>query len=133
MPRSGTTLTEQILGSHPAIFPAGELPLMGTIVGKLPRVLQTNQLYPLNVPLFKPRTIDHAARYYLKHLKALDDQARFVVDKMPHNFLHLGFIALLFPQAKIIHVQPRPARHGPVQLPAELPGQARQCSAIPSI
>jgi len=108
MPRSGTTLTESILGSHPDIFPAGELPLMSSIVRKLSRVLKTRTPYPQNLAEFKPRTIEHAARYYLNHVAAIENESPFVVDKMPHNFLHVGLIALLFPNASVIHVNRDP-------------------------
>jgi len=108
MPRSGTTLTEQILGSHPDIYPAGELPLMPSIVKKLQRVLRTQTPYPENVAEFRERTVRHASKYYLKHVAELDDDAAFTVDKMPHNFMSLGLIAVLFPNATIIHVNRDP-------------------------
>jgi tetratricopeptide (TPR) repeat protein len=108
MPRSGTTLTETILGSHADIYPAGELPLMATIINRLPKALKTTTRYPQSVAQFTPRTIDQAAKYYLREIRNIDDTAKHVVDKMPHNLMSLGLIALMFPNARIIHVNRDP-------------------------
>ncbi|MEM7226512.1 MAG: sulfotransferase [Pseudomonadota bacterium] len=108
MPRSGTTLVEQILSSHPEIHGAGELPLMPTIVRLMPRALQVNKPYPIGMRRINNAIAKGAAKYYLGNLDLIDKDARFVVDKMPHNFLYLGLIALMFPNAKIIHLQRDP-------------------------
>jgi tetratricopeptide (TPR) repeat protein len=108
MPRSGTTLTEQILAGHPQVFGAGELGFIANLIRLMPRVLKTNTPYPRCLSMFKPWMADHAAAYYLKKIAGLDPEALKVVDKMPHNFLHLGLIALAFPNASIIHVRRDP-------------------------
>ncbi len=105
MPRSGTTLTEQILCSHPDIFGAGELGILPAITRMMSSVLKTNVRYPECMRSFYERTAEHAAIYYLQKIAKLDDTASRIVDKLPHNFEHLGLIALIFPNAKIIHLQ----------------------------
>lgn len=104
MPRSGTTLTEQILCSHPDVYGAGELGYLGAITRLMPRVLKTRKTYPLCLQQLEEWMAEHGAAYYLKKIAALDDTAVRVVDKMPHNFMNVGLIALIFPNARIIHV-----------------------------
>lgn len=108
MPRSGTTLTEQILCSHPSVFGAGELDLMPTLLRLLPKVLKTRQAYPRCMYSLTAQLREEAARYYLYGLKQHDEEAPFVVDKLPHNFMNLGLIASILPGAKIIHIQRDP-------------------------
>ena len=105
MPRSGTTLTEQILCSHPDIFGAGELDLMGRLTRLMPRVIKNGKGYPACLDGFTSHLREEGARFYLNGLNQHDSDHHYVVDKMPHNFMHLGLIALIFPGAKIIHVQ----------------------------
>ncbi|WPL15070.1 MULTISPECIES: tetratricopeptide repeat-containing sulfotransferase family protein [Thiorhodovibrio] len=108
MPRSGTTLTEQILSSHPAIFGAGELNLIPRLAQLMPAVIKNGHPYPACLAAFTPHLREEAVRFYLKGLVQHDTEHAYVVDKMPHNFMHLGLIALIFPGAKIIHVQRDP-------------------------
>lgn len=103
MPRSGTSLVEQIIASHPAAFGAGELPDMGLLINDVvPRAgsfeAQMDVLRDL-----EPETAHAMADRYLARLNALDAKASRVTDKMPQNFLNLGLIAILFPRATIIH------------------------------
>lgn len=103
MPRSGTTLAEQILASHPRIFGAGELQEIPKIVNSL------RPEYPQCVA-----SMDRAALMSLAagYLAVLDDRAGpdalRVTDKLPVNFIHLGMIATLFPQARVIHCRRDP-------------------------
>jgi len=108
MPRSGTTLTEQILSSHPEIFGAGELPIIPRLTGLLPKVLKVKQQFPWCVGKMNPHLREEAARHYLYNLYEYDSDHPYVVDKMPHNFVNLGLIAMIFPKAKIIHVNRDP-------------------------
>ena len=104
MPRSGTTLVEQILASHPEIHGAGELLRLGEITRRLPAVLGTDTDYPACVSALTPAVADSAARNYLEYLHGLSGgSALRVTDKLPGNFMHLGLIELLFPGARIIH------------------------------
>jgi tetratricopeptide (TPR) repeat protein len=108
MPRSGTTLTEQILCSHPQVFGAGELDLLPTLTRLIPRVLETRTPYPGAMLHMTPELREEAARYYLYGLMQYDEEHPFVVDKMPHNFMNLGLIAAVLPLARIIHIQRDP-------------------------
>jgi tetratricopeptide (TPR) repeat protein len=103
LPRSGTSLTEQILASHPRVFGAGELKLAQQILETL-----RNSIGGRETPLISPEYLDrestrHLAHHYLNELAAINDSADRVVDKMPDNTVYLGLIATLFPRAKLIH------------------------------
>jgi tetratricopeptide (TPR) repeat protein len=104
MPRSGTTLTEQILSSHPLIEGAGELPDIRKLHDS---VSHRGRWHDMMTALTDERCKELAARY-LAELDRHSRTAHRVVDKMPHNFLTLGFIALLFPKARIIHCRRDP-------------------------
>jgi tetratricopeptide (TPR) repeat protein len=108
MPRSGTTLTEQILCSHTKVFGAGELGYIPAITRLMPRVIGTRTPYPDCMELFDARLANHAASYYLRKTAALDDAALRVVDKLPHNFLHLGLIRCIFPRARVVALRRDP-------------------------
>jgi len=104
MLRSGTSLVEQILASHPAVFGAGELEEMDQIAAGLPALLGTDTPYPACVGQLDSAACEQLAQRYLKHLETLGSQGALrVTDKMPGNFLHLGLISQLFPRARIIH------------------------------
>jgi tetratricopeptide (TPR) repeat protein len=103
LPRSGTTLTEQILASHSQVFGAGELRYARDTFLALPRFLKSEA-----EPLACLRRLDGAsagriAQDFLERLARLHAEARRVVDKMPDNYLYLGLLATLFPRAKLIH------------------------------
>lgn len=103
MPRSGTTLTEQILSGHPAIAGAGETPVLWTLAQDLATKLSWPGPYP---GCMKAWSADAAARIggeFIADLRARFPDARRVVDKLPGNFMHLGLIACMLPGAKIIH------------------------------
>lgn len=103
MPRSGTTLIEQILSSHPLVHGAGELEDLHKITKSLPETLGTNLPYPKCLDALTRKNIDPIAQHHLERLGRLANGKARVTDKMPHNFLGLGLIDLLFPEARIIH------------------------------
>lgn len=103
MPRSGTSLVEQILASHPRIHGAGELEVIGRMTDALPAELGVNTPYPQCLSSLTQEKCDELAQRYLEQLASQAGDALRVTDKMPRNFLHLGFITLLFPHARIIH------------------------------
>ncbi|MHB8256705.1 MAG: tetratricopeptide repeat protein [Acidiferrobacterales bacterium] len=103
MPRSGTSLTEQILASHPLVYGAGELPDITNIVSRLQADLGASNPYPQCLDALTGRNIDPIAQRHLDRLVRFSSDAVRVTDKMPHNFLYLGLIDLLFPGARIIH------------------------------
>ncbi len=102
MPRSGTTLTEQILASHPQVFGGGELNLLGNAVAALwERHRHPRETAPADA-------FEAAADAYLAAIAKLDDRAHRVTDKMPHNFMHVGLVVRLFSDARIIHCRRDP-------------------------
>jgi len=101
MPRSGTSLIEQILASHPDVHGAGELPHLGALVHELQQ--QAHTPYPHVLADMSPDGARDIGRKYLKLLDGISKTARFVTDKMPHNFLFLGLISAALPGAKVIH------------------------------
>jgi len=103
MVRSGTSLVEQILASHPSVYGAGELPDIIQTALSLHSILGTDLRYPQCLPLLTEDKINTITRRYLDRLAELSPDAVRVVDKMPGNFMHLGLIELLFPDARVIH------------------------------
>jgi tetratricopeptide (TPR) repeat protein len=104
MPRSGTTLIEQILASHPEVYGAGELTGIGSLANKFGEILQQQPMqYPAGLLDLNSNDLDKLAQHYLDLLSEMNTTAVKVVDKMPANFMHLGLINLLFPDAKVIH------------------------------
>ena len=103
MIRSGTSLVEQILASHSRVHGAGELLEITKLVNDLPKALGTPLGYPECIRQLGAKQIQAAATDYLRSLGERDDQALRVVDKLPTNFLYLGFIASILPNAHVIH------------------------------
>jgi len=110
LPRSGTTLTEQILAGHSQVFGAGELQLgQGDFLSLAGESAQT--LHPSvrediafqNLSRIDRETLQRIARQHLLQLDKLNSSAPRIVDKMPGNYLYLGLLAALFPQARFIH------------------------------
>jgi tetratricopeptide (TPR) repeat protein len=104
MPRSGTSLVEQILASHPQVHGAGELDWLQTTANRLATKTPLPSSYPECLPLLGSRELKEAASEYLGDLAYLGPGALRVTDKMPHNFLHLGLVQVLLPRARVIHV-----------------------------
>lgn len=102
MPRSGTSLVEQILASHSDVHGAGELGDIGRLVNELTNGSEPDYNRPDCVLLMSAR-LDEAANQYLDNLRSLKPAALRTTDKMPTNFLHLGYIQMMFPNARIIH------------------------------
>lgn len=103
MPRSGTSLVEQILSSHPDVYGAGELMDIGMIAASLPQATGSKYAYPECMSGITQNALAEVAARYESKLERLAPAATRVIDKMPGNFLHLGLIELLFPNARIIH------------------------------
>ncbi|MGH8165795.1 MAG: sulfotransferase family protein, partial [Woeseiaceae bacterium] len=111
MPRTGTSLTEQILSSHTDVHGAGELKLLQDLANRVERPVREGGLGGLKAqqpPLTKD-SIEYLARLYLEGLHDVSpDTALRVVDKCPTNFMHVGLISILFPKARIIHCRREP-------------------------
>lgn len=96
MPRSGTTLLEQILSSHPMVRGAGELKYIGQLADEI-------EGYPMMSPSFNSAEAEGLGQSYLDKIAPLLKGRDRLVDKMPGNFLHAGLIHMILPHAKIIH------------------------------
>lgn len=103
MPRSGTSLAEQILASHSQVHGAGELPDIDSISRELRKHCEGNPPYPEVLATVEPRVLTGLADAYIRRIGALAPEAKRIVDKAPLNFRHLGMIALMFPKARVVH------------------------------
>jgi tetratricopeptide (TPR) repeat protein len=110
-PRSGTTLVEQTLSAHPRIVAGDELPLINDLTGLMPRMLNSPLNYPEALAELwmgdQLEALDSLRDYYLQkvaQMHFLTPEAAWFTDKMPLNETHLGLIALLFPEAPLLHV-----------------------------
>lgn len=103
MPRSGSTLVEQILSRHPDFAATGEHPEIREIVRDLPAILDAGSAAPECCRVLPAETSVALARRYLASLPEAATAAVRVSDKMLGNFLRLGVIALLFPRARVVH------------------------------
>jgi len=108
MPRSGTTLVEQILASHSRIHGGGELTNLWTLLKSLGPENSPSVDYSHIPNNLTTSVCNEKAQWYLDQLTHLSAVASRVTDKLPHNFLHLGMIQLLFPRASIIHCTRNP-------------------------
>jgi len=108
MPRSGTTLVERIIAAHPRAAGAGELRAMREASQALAGALGGAAPYPDCVGALTAEAARKTADEYLSVLTAAAPPAQRIVDKMPNNFRHLGLIALLLPQAHIVHCRRDP-------------------------
>ena len=128
MPRSGTTLVEQLLAAHPELHGAGELsgilrlaaevaahagvnvdPLRTGVVSMNAALRAgTDAAYPECVRAFAPEQFVDFGERYLKRLRIHSSEAARISDKLPGNYLHLGFIATILPGAKIIYCRRDP-------------------------
>ena len=103
MPRSGTTLVEQILCSHPLVGTIGESSLIGDLA---------NMAKPGAEAMFDSesaiRKLDGLRRYYLEKARIDAGERLYFVDKMPSNFVYLGLISMILPEARVIHCRRDP-------------------------
>ena len=107
MPRSGTSLVEQIIASHSRASGAGEMPHLPRLALELARRLGCP--YPDYLPALTPALVAETAEAYLAALRARGtaDSAR-ITDKLPGNFNYLGLAAVLFPNARVVHCERDP-------------------------
>ena len=105
MPRSGTSLVEQILASHPDVLGAGELDTLFHLPTQVASLTgSSREAYPHQLDHLTIRGADRLASHYLSHLDAVGGRGKSrVTDKLPDNFLRLELVELLFPHARIIH------------------------------
>lgn len=104
MPRSGTTLVEQVLASHPKVFGAGEPLYLHQLLGQG----HLGADFPHSLSRLKPADLHRFAGFYLMRLKSQAPAALRIADKLPTNFILAGLIHLVFPNARILHVRRDP-------------------------
>ena len=100
MPRSGTTLVEQIISSHHKVHGAGELPTLDSLIAPI-----LNSYLSNNNVLSEENFLSLRQEYSYRHLSNLNNTESIITDKMPTNFENIGFILKAFPEAKIIHLR----------------------------
>lgn len=104
LPRSGTTLVEQVLASHSHIQGIGEPRLVSMLLDSIPRILGRSEPPLECVPYFDSMSLHRLAAQYEHWLHShAKKPAERIVNKMPDNYLYVGFLAALFPQATFIH------------------------------
>lgn len=108
MPRSGTTLVEQILSSHSDVYGAGELGDIASIIETLKSRTQHQQPDPHFLNDTTELDLLGFGLAYLKRLEELSNNKQRVVNKNPLNFKHIGLILLMFPNAKLVHIKRNP-------------------------
>ena len=99
LPRSGTTLVEQIIASHQAVYGAGELTTLGNLIAPIIEDFSTH-----NNSLTKKDFLS-IRQQYLDALSVFNAPEDVITDKMPLNFQYIGFILSAFPEAKIVHLK----------------------------
>lgn len=108
MPRSGTTLLHKILSSHPALHVVEEAPAIINCSQVLQKLLETDVPYPQAAQAMSPEIASLLADHYRQRMQRGVPRNVTMVDKSPLNFWYLGFITMLFPNAKIIHCRRDP-------------------------
>ena len=106
MPRSGTSLTEQLLASHPDVSGAGELSYAYDTVHRIREM--TGEAFPGNLDRLDAAGLAELGQYYLSRHSASNLATRYVVDKTPLNFQYIGVLALALPGAKFFHCRRDP-------------------------
>jgi tetratricopeptide (TPR) repeat protein len=108
MPRSGTTLIEQIISSHSNVFGSGELPYLSKNIKE--EIMNENVISYDKFDNFikNPKIINDIKNNYYHCLEKFNPKENFTTDKAPLNFRWIGFIKILFPNAKIIHCSRNP-------------------------
>jgi tetratricopeptide (TPR) repeat protein len=105
-PRSGTTLTEQIMESHPEFIATHEVPVLPRLIREISEVVDRSFNYPMDMAtLSEPEVIMLREAYMQRMSESLNltiDANKFLLDKLPLNIIHLGFISRLFPEARIL-------------------------------
>ena len=103
LPRSGTTLLEQILSAHHQVFGAGELDFLRQIINEY--FVQDNKLLPQKINELQLSNNNMINDKYFNYLESLNNNSIVTIDKGPQNFIWIGFIKLFFQNAKVIHIK----------------------------
>jgi tetratricopeptide (TPR) repeat protein len=108
MPRSGSTLTEQIISAHPKVFGAGEIKNLSFSIAQLRLKYPSLPKFPAMAEAMKPSQFAAVAKSYLSAITQISDSAERVTDKLLTNFFFAGLIHMVFPNAKIVHTRRNP-------------------------
>jgi len=102
MPRSGTTLVEQILSSHPKVFGGDELNFLPKLLSKY-FYNKAENLFLENINNIKRDKLKEIGQEYINKLKNISNNSERVSDKLPINFKWIGLIKIMFPNSKVVH------------------------------
>ena len=102
MPRSGTTLVEQIIASHPEVYGAGELAYLANVVNKYFKQIVPEDFFKA-VNLSDSSIFSNMGKDYVNSINLISNNSNYVTDKMPVNFRLIGFIKTALPNAKVVH------------------------------
>ncbi len=108
MYRSGTTLTEQILSSHPMIAPVGESPALPHAIKALAEAAGPMERFPGTLADVTPEMVAMARDIYVDEVRAQVGESPLIVDKLPMNYLNVGIASLLLPNARVLHLMRDP-------------------------
>ncbi len=106
MPRSGTSLTEQIVSSHPNVYGAGELGTLSQLFNSIQQ--NSNHEAIKKITELKSEQVKQIGLEYIHQIRNFNDSKKFLTDKMPSNYALIGFIKSILPKAKIIHCMREP-------------------------
>jgi len=104
MPRSGTSLVEQIISSHRDVFGGGELSFLANTINKYLDYIDPKAFFE-GVDKADGSTFNEIGEHYINSVNQLSNNKKYVTDKMPINFRLIGFIKIALPNAKVIHCQ----------------------------
>ena len=102
MPRSGTSLVEQILASHPDVFGAGELNDLAILTKKFV-IDDSSREFPMAIVDLDSAALVEFGKEYITRMRHHSEGTKYITDKMPQNFLYIGLIRVILPNAKIIN------------------------------
>ncbi len=109
LPRSGSTLIEQILASHSQVEGTAELPTLGRLAMSIGRYRPDRKQYPVTVRGLRSKDLRAYGRQYLEETRAFRTTTKpYFTDKLPNNFSHVGLVRLILPNAKFINARRHP-------------------------
>ena len=103
MPRSGTTLVEQIISAHPDVYGSGELPYLSKIIQNEFIEVKKINAEKITSTIYDENEIKKISKRYLSYLEEYKINETYITDKAPLNFYWIGYIKIFFPNSKIIH------------------------------
>jgi tetratricopeptide (TPR) repeat protein len=108
MPRSGSTLVEQVLSSHPQVYGAGEIKVLSQVLGSLRDRFPSIPKYPAMMAALEPSHYERLATGYLTEVRRDANGAARITDKLLTNYFFVGLLHILYPNAKFIHTRRNP-------------------------